>query len=122
RLRGIIRSPMMDSVFFDSPLSDDARRAALYSGRIFVFSPRPSTVAYVDFAKELIREAFGGRDPEKVQYEMPVEEYAALLNEMKPRFIHHPESKRHVKAMLTDFGCDLEQVYFDVPRLRSSTS
>jgi hypothetical protein len=53
---------------------------------------------------------------------MPVEEYAALLADLKPRFIHHPESKRLIQEMLADLGCDLEKVYFDVPRMRTSTS
>lgn len=53
---------------------------------------------------------------------MPVEEYAALLAELKPRFIHHPESKRLIRALLIDRGCSAEDTYFDVPRLRTSTS
>ena len=53
---------------------------------------------------------------------MDVERYAALLGKMKPAFIHHPESKRHLQNILADLGCDLEKTYFDVPRMRSSTS
>ena len=53
---------------------------------------------------------------------MPVEEYAELLGTLKPAFIHHPESKHHVRAILADMGCDPERTYFDVPRMRTSTS
>ena len=53
---------------------------------------------------------------------MDVESYAELLGKLKPAFIHHPESKRHLQAILEDLGCDLEKTYFDVPRMRSSTS
>src|SRR6185436_12663619 len=45
-----------------------------------------------------------------------------LLGKLKPQFIHHPESKRHLQNIMADFGCDLNLSYYDVPRLRSSTS
>jgi hypothetical protein len=45
-----------------------------------------------------------------------------LLAELKPKFIHHPESKRLIKSLLESFGCDTERTYFDVPRMRTSTS
>jgi hypothetical protein len=110
------------SVYLDAPLDDDARRQRLFEGQLLVFAPRPSTLALVDFARELIEQAFGALDPREAQHALPVERYAALLQELKPRFIHHPESKRLLKELLDDFGCDLQKTYFDLPRMRSSTS
>jgi Phytanoyl-CoA dioxygenase (PhyH) len=115
-----------DSVLLDAKLSDDARRERLYAGQLFIYSPTPNSKALVEFGRELIDEAFrlpsGPLDPERAQYELPVEQFAALLGELKPRFIHHPESKRLLRGLLDDLGCDPEKTYFDVPRLRSSTS
>jgi hypothetical protein len=112
----------MHSIYVDAEFSDDERRQKLYDGDLFVYSPRPSTLALTEFAGEMARQAFHPLDPETAQFDMAVEDYAALLAELKPRFIHHPESKRLIQEMLVDFGCDPEQVYFDVPRMRSSTS
>ena len=53
---------------------------------------------------------------------MEVGRYADLLGKLKPAFIHHPESKRHLQNVLDEFGCDLEKTYFDVPRMRTATS
>jgi hypothetical protein len=112
----------MHSIYLDSALPDDARRAELYRGQLFLYSPSPGTMALVDVARRLIREAFGDADPETAQYAMPVEEYAALLNDLKPRFIHHPDSKKAIQAILAERGCDVDKTYFDVPRLRTATS
>jgi hypothetical protein len=112
----------MYAIHVDSTLDDDARRVRLYDGDLFVYSPRPSTLALVDFAAEMAADAFGSLAPETAQYEMPVEAYAALLADLKPRFIHHPESKRLIIDMLVDLGCNPEHVYFDVPRMRTSTA
>jgi hypothetical protein len=112
----------MHTIYVDSAFDDNARRERLYDGDLFVYSPRPSTRALVDFAAQLAEEAFGSLKPETAQYEMPVEAYAALLADLKPRFIHHPESKRLIIEMLVDLGCDLDKVYFDVPRMRTSTA
>ena len=70
----------------------------------------------------MIEEAFKGHDPELAQYDMPVEQYAEILSKLKPAFIHHPDSKKHITQMLEELGCDPDKVHFDVPRMRSSTS
>ncbi len=108
----------MSAVFFDSRVDDDTRRERIYRGDIFVFSPRPSTTAFVDFARELIEAAFAPLDPVEAQHELPVERFVEIVAPLQPRFIHHPESKRLIQAILDDLGCDLGQTYFDVPRLR----
>src|ERR1700682_5274231 len=113
---------IMNSVFFNSAVSDDARREFLYSGQLFVYSAPTGAKKLVEFAREMIEEAFGARDPELAQHDMPVEEYAALLTDLKPRFIHHPSSKQCIQEILTEAGCDPDQTYFDVPRMRTSTS
>jgi hypothetical protein len=113
---------MAVALHFDADVADDERRTRLYRGELFVYAPRPATLAFCKFAREQLRAAFHPLDPELAQHELPVERFAAVLAELKPRFIHHPESKRWIRAVLAEFGCDPEQTYFDVPRLRSSTS
>jgi hypothetical protein len=112
----------MHAIYVDSPPDDDARRERLYDGDLFIYSPRPATGALCEFGRQMAEEAFAPLHPETAQDEMDVEEYAALLAELKPRFIHDPKSKRLIQEMLTDLGCDAEKVHFDVPRMRSSTS
>jgi hypothetical protein len=103
-------------------MKDDERRTALFDGQLFVYSPTKSSLAFVEFARRMIKEAFGGRDPETAQFDMPVEQYAQILVTLKPGFIHLEESKDHLRAILKDFDCDLDKVYFDVSRMRTSTS
>lgn len=112
----------MTTVFFDPPLDEPARRERLYDGDLVVLSPSPQSAALCAFAQAQIRESFGSLDPELAQYELRVEEFAALLADLKPRFIHHPETLRLVRDVLRALGHDGDRTYFDVPRLRSSTS
>ena len=69
----------MNTLYFDSKAGDDFRRAELYQGQIFVYSPCPSAIRLCELARELIEEAFGGVDPRKVHESMPIEECAAIL-------------------------------------------
>jgi hypothetical protein len=108
------------AVYFDSSMSDDERRRALYEGTLFVFSPRPSTVAICEHMKAMIEQAFAPHDPRTIDQVLPVEECVEILAKLKPAFIHHPETKRLLRAVLDDFGCNPEEVYFDVPRMRSA--
>src|SRR6185436_1816242 len=111
----------MHAVYFDDPCADDVRRQRLYDGEIFVYSPRPASLAFCKFAREMIEEAFAPLDPETAQHQMPVEQFAEILGRLKPSFIHHQESKRHLGQVLSELGCDLDKTYFDVPKMRSST-
>jgi len=113
---------MNNTIYFDFKKGDQARREMLYDGQLFVYSPCKSAVEMCKFTQDLIRSHFGSIDPVTAQYNMPVEEYAAVLSDLKPKFIHHPESKKYLQAILSELGCDMEKTYFDVPRLRTATS
>ena len=113
---------MNNTVYYDFAALDAVRRQHLYDRQLFVFSPRRSILEFVAFARSMIEDAFGDLDPRIAQYSTAVERYAALLGKLKPTFIHHCELKRHLQAILEDLGCDLEKTYFDIPRMRSSTS
>ncbi|NUR85077.1 MAG: hypothetical protein HOY71_13415 [Nonomuraea sp.] len=112
----------MSTLFSGSPMMDDERRGRIFKGDLFVYPPAPAICELIDFTRELIAEAFGAADPTTAQHDMPVEEFAAVLAKLKPRFIHHPECKRLLPAVLEERGFDPELTYFDVPRLRTSTS
>ena len=112
----------MNAIYLDAPVSDAQRRELLYRGQLLVYSPTPNSLALVNFARKMAEEAFHPLDPETAQFHMPVERYATVLAELKPKFIHAPESKQCIQGMLRELGCDPEKTYFDVPRMRSSTS
>jgi hypothetical protein len=112
----------MCNILFDSPVNDADRRQKLYSGNLFVYSPCPSAIAMSQFAQDLIADAFAPYDPRTAQHDLPVERFVEILAGLKPRFIHHPESKRLIQGILQELGCDLDKTYFDVPRMRTSTS
>lgn len=112
----------MTTVLLNPDITDEERRTCLYGGQVLVYAASPESLALVEHARDLLAEAFGTRDPQTAQYDMPVEDFAALLAELKPQFIHHPDSKELISKLLAAFGCDLERTYFDVPRLRTSTA
>jgi hypothetical protein len=103
-------------------MTDDERREAIYRGDLLVYSATVASNALVEFARGMLRGAFGSLDPETAQHHVPVEDYAALLADMKPKFIHHPRSKELLQVILRELGCDPAKTYFDVPRMRSATS
>lgn len=112
----------MNAVYIDQTLTDDARRKLLFDGQVVVYSPTPSSLALCEFARQLSIEAFAPHEPTRAQFHLPVEEYAAILAKLKPAFIHHPRCKELIQSMFVELGCDLDKTFFDVPRLRTSTS
>ena len=112
----------MTTLYVDSAMPEEQRRDELYRGQLFVFSPRPASLALAGLARELLEEAFAPYDPREAQYHFAVERYAEILAELKPRFIHHPRCKSLIPQVLAEHGADPETTYFDVPRLRSSTA
>ena len=112
----------MTTIYVNTTMDDDTRRQHVYAGDLIVIQAVPSSLALCEFADKLSRDAFSPLNPREAQHHMSVEEYAAKLAELKPLFIHHPESKRLIQGLLREVGCDLEKTYFDVPRMRTSTS
>jgi hypothetical protein len=111
-----------NAVYYDPSFNDDERRKRLYEGQLFAYSSKKSALAFAEYARRMIEEAFAPLDPEKAQFHLDVARYAEILNKLKPAFIHSEESSRHVRNLLLELGCDPEKTYFDVPRMRSSTS
>jgi len=112
----------MNSIFLDAPINDDERRELLFRGQLLVYSPTPSSLKLVNFARKMAEEALQPYEPETAQYHLPVERYAAILAELKPKFIHHPISKECIQGIFRELGVDSHKTYFDVPRMRTSTS
>jgi hypothetical protein len=110
------------TVLSNPDITDDERRSRLYSGQVLVYAASLESLALIEHARNLIADAFGSMDPQTAQYDMPVDDFARVLAELKPKFIHHPKSKDLMRALLSSFGCDLDRTYFDVPRMRTSTS
>ncbi len=110
------------NIHVDSQLDDDARRTALFAGDLFVLSASPASSALAGLARDLLVDAFAPHDPREAQYHVPVDEYAAILSDLKPRFIHHPLCKELIPALVSEAGGDPGQIFYDVPRLRSATA
>lgn len=108
------------NIFVDSKMSDDERRKELYRGSIVVQSPSKSTLDLCRLAQEMIEEAFHPFDPLTVHQRLSAEKRAEVLAVLKPKFIHDARSKGCIQRILTEAGCDLENTYFDVPRMRTA--
>jgi hypothetical protein len=108
------------NIFYDFKIDEAVRRAELYRGSVFLYSPSPAAMKLCEFARELIEAAFVPDDPRTVHKSLPVERCVEILAELKPKFIHHPRSKELIQELLAERGCDLEKTYFDVPRLRTA--
>jgi len=108
------------NIYIDSPMDDAARRQELYRGSLFVYAPAPSALKLCEFARVLVEEAFPSLDPLRLQESLPVEKCVEILAMLKPKFIHHLNSKKFIQSALAEMGCDLEKTYFDVPRLRTA--
>jgi hypothetical protein len=112
----------MTTIYLDSTMSDDERRSHLYQGDLFIYSPTETTLQFCEFAQNLIGSYFTDGDPQTAQHRIEQAEYAEILGRLKPEFIHHPKSKTFIQKILNERGIDLSSAYFEVPKMRSSTS
>lgn len=108
----------MVNVYLNHQLNDRSRREHIFTGDILLYSRGLSTASLADHAIAMIREAFEPHEPEKAQYEFSVEEFVRRAGPLKTRFTNHIRTKELIRDLLSEFGCDLDDTYFDVPRLR----
>jgi hypothetical protein len=112
----------MTSVYFEQRGGDERRREHLYAGDIYVYRSTPATRRLADFAMELIEEAFDPYPAREAQFHMPVEDWVARFAPVKPLFIHHEKTREIMVDVSVELGCDPDETYLDVPRLRGVTS
>jgi hypothetical protein len=108
----------MVGIYLNHPFSDDERRDHLFAGDIMLYSRGPATAALGDHGVAMIREAFHPYAPEKAQYELEVEEFVRRAGPLKTRFTNDLRTKELIRDVLCEYGCDPNDTYFDVPRLR----
>ena len=95
---------MNNTVYYDAQVTDEVRRQRLFEGQLFVYSPRPASLAFIEFARTLIR-GVCSHDPEKAQYHMSVEAYAEILGEAGNHSLFIiPTQKIHLQALLTNLA------------------
>jgi hypothetical protein len=94
----------------------------VYNGAVIVLPPTPESLALVNWARELVEEAFHPLDPTTAQHELDVDRFVEIAGPLKPRFIHHPKTRELQKAYVKALGFDKNRTYLDVPRMRVVTS
>jgi len=112
----------MNTVHIDPPFGDRRSRDELYAGQIILRSPSPATRAFVDHARAMIETAFAGMDPRTAQYKLSVESFVDRFAPLKHAFIHDERSLSCIAGIMHELGCDPDDTYIDVPRLRVATS
>ena len=93
-----------------------------YRGRLTVLPASPAGEELCAWAAQLVKEAFDPLDPLTAQHELSVDEFVEIVAPLKPRFIHHPNTRVLQKKYLQELGFDQNRIYLDVPRMRVVTS
>ena len=102
-------------------IDDKKRRELIFDGDFILNSKTKPLQNITNHANELINAAFGN-DPEKAQFNMPVEEFVKVAGALKTQFTNAQKTKELIREILVEFGQDPSKSYFDVPRLRIVTS
>lgn len=108
----------MTTLYLNRRLSDDERRARVFDGDFFLYTDDRGSRALCALAREMTEEAFAGIDPERAQFDMPVEEFIRRVGPLKSGFTNSARTKELCQAYLSELGCDPIRTYFDLPRLR----
>jgi hypothetical protein len=106
------------NIYLNHCLNDGDRRTRIFAGDLLLYSRGAATAALTSHAMSMIHEAFSPHPPEKAQYQFSVEEFVNRAGPLKSRFTNDQHTKELVRNLLSEFGCDLDDTYFDVPRLR----
>jgi hypothetical protein len=111
------------NLYFNPNLDSEALRAKVFGGGIIVMqAAQAQSLELVEHANAMIGEAFHPHVAQKAQESLAVKDFVAIVAALKKRFTNDAQSKELLKKMLIGLGLDLEQTYFDVPRLRVVTS
>ena len=108
------------SFLVDPDLSVPELRQSLYEGNVVVLTNLPSVGSFVAYLKEQLIDLFAPLEPEYAHEHIDKTEMAKLLGDWKPRFIHAPESKELVRAIIKEAGFEAGETHYDLPKPRTS--
>jgi len=108
----------MAGIYLNHELECDARRRLIFNGDLLLYTRNEATAALADYAIELAIQALAPLDPQHAQESLSVTEFIKQVGPLKTRFTNNQRTKELVRDVLAAFGCDLDDTYFDVPRLR----
>ncbi|RNF84266.1 hypothetical protein [Montanilutibacter psychrotolerans] len=108
----------MIGIHLNHELDCSERRRLVFNGDLLLYSRNAATAALADHAISLASEAFAPMDPQFAQEELSVAAFIERAGPLKSRFTNDLRTKELVRDVLVAFGCDLDETYFDVPRLR----
>jgi hypothetical protein len=98
----------------------DALYASLYRGDLLLFTNVPAVLDFVAFTRSQLEELFHPHAPEEAHRHFTPEETAVLLGSWKPRFIHHEQSRAHVRAIIQQVGLNAQDTNYDLPKPRTA--
>jgi hypothetical protein len=108
----------MVGLYLNHALTDRERRGKVFGGDILLYTRGAATAALADSAIALIRDAFLPHDPQTAYRDLAIEDFIGRAGPLKTRFTNDRRTKELVRTLLVEFGCDPQDTYFDVPRLR----
>jgi len=104
--------------FVDAEVSDDLRRKSLFSGDLFVYSPRPSTTSFCQLGRQALEQTLGP-DPIWAQQRLSEVEFAALFRAAARNF--RALVADFAGSIVGDFGCDPSRTFIGAPSLAAIT-
>lgn len=108
----------MAGIYLNHAIDHDECRRLAFNGELLLYSSGAATRALAEHAIALATEALAPFNPRRAQEHLPVEEFVARVGPLKSRFTNDLRTKELVREVLVAFGCDLDDTFFDVPRLR----
>ena len=109
----------MTPIYMNNFMSDDERRTRIFDGAIFHYLSLGAGKELLDWSRELIADAFAGvPDVLRAHEELEVEDFVGRAGRLKSKFTNHQRTKELCQKFIREMGCDPDETYFDLPRLR----
>ncbi len=106
-------------IYVNRNITDDERRQLLFDGGIFLYSSPPASTKMVEWARELIHDAFSSvKNARRAHTELAVTEFVQRASPLKSKYTNDKRTKELCQELIAGMGCDPERTYFDLPRLR----
>jgi Phytanoyl-CoA dioxygenase (PhyH) len=108
------------NIVVDPQIPNDELRQQLYAGHLVILTRLQALRDFVDYTREELTELFRPHDPEHVHEHIDPPQMAKILSAWKPHFIHSEQSRKLVRAIITEAGFPPAGTHYDLPKPRTS--